>query len=179
MSVLTIIVNILAYIVIVLLLLYIVIEIKFIVKNLPTNCSGDLNFDPTKNYIAKFNFPSIIQHLTKTTKIEGSLLGTKSSSTEGEFTIIFMSYSIDPTKQPSQQTFSGQKYVYNKETCSIAYTFYQPTDGSKGVEDYLKDNNIKLSEHANLVPNDGIRLTGSWEGPVSIPLAVTAYPGTL
>lgn len=178
MSALLVILQILAYISIVLLLVYIIIELRFIVKNLPVDCDGKTEFDPTLNYIASFDFPSIIEKITNVKTIKGSITGTKSSSSDGEFTITFLAYKSG-SDDPEKSVFPGQKYTYDKSTCTLTYTFYEPPDGTHGVQDYLNKYKIELSPSAYLVPNNGIRLTGNYVGVVNIPIAVTAYPGNL
>jgi len=160
-----------------LLLIYVIIQVKFITKNLPTGCTGLQSFDPTKKYKASFVFPKIIANQTKTTSISGSILGKQKSLNEGTFTITFTSYPEDGGK-PEITEFPNQSYTYTKSTCKLIFKFFEPTDGSKGVLDYLKQYHIDLSPYvSDLIENDGIRLTGkfSW-GAINIPLIVTAYP---
>jgi hypothetical protein len=123
-------------------------------------------------------FGSIIEKLTKVKTIKGSLTGTKNTSTDGTFDITFLSYPSDGSA-PSTSIFAGQKYIYDKSKCTLAYTFYKPTDGSKGVIDYLDKYHISLNPEAILVTNNGIRLSGNFSGVIHIPILVTAYPGKL
>lgn len=168
------IIKVLAYLMIFLMLVYIIIEVRFIVKNLPIACSGKQDFDPTKTYKASFVFPRFIAKVTKTKSINGTITGTKTNATTGTFSITFTSDPLDGSK-PETTTFPGQKYSYNKSTCKLAYTL---TDGPQGVQQYLTKFNIDLSPYvADLLPNAGLRLTGNYTGlGISIPLAVTAYP---
>lgn len=159
------------------LLIYLVIQLKFITKNLPTGCTGSQNFDPTKKYTASFVFPEIIANATKTKSINGSISGKRNSSNDGTFTITFSSVPQDGGKIETT-VFPNQSYTYTKSTCKLNFKFFEPTDGSKGVLDYLKQYHIDLSPYvADLIENDGLRLTGkfSW-GVINIPLMVTAYP---
>lgn len=168
--------KIIAFTIILGLLLYITIQVNFIAKNLAVNCTGKMDFDPTKNYVASFVFPHVIQKTIGKQSIEGSLTGKKSSSTEGTFSVSVTTYKMDGTPD-TPTTFDGQKYVYDKTSCTLKYTFVKPTDGSKGIEDYLSQYNITLTSPAYLVPNDGIRLAGQFKDKfVTIPLEVTAYP---
>jgi hypothetical protein len=168
------IIKVLAYLVILLLLLYIIIEVRFIVNNLPIACSGKQDFDPTKKYEASFVFPGIIAKSSKTKSIDGIITGTKTNATTGTFSISFTSNPLDGSK-PNTTMFPDQKYTYEKSTCKLTYVL---TTGSQGVQQYLDKYHIDLSPYvADLLPNAGLRLSGSYTGlGVSIPLAVTAYP---
>lgn len=161
--------KILSYILIVLLLVYIIVQVNFVVNNLPIECSGRVNFDPTLNYVASFEFPSFIAKLPniQTKSISGSISGTKSSSTDGEFTIKFMAHPLDGSAG-KQQTFPGQTYKYNKSTCELVPTFDEKING------YLAKYGVEITKIA-LVPNNGIRVTGKYLG--SIPLVITAFQG--
>lgn len=168
------IIKVIAYLVTFLMLVYIIMEVNFIVKNLPTACSGKQDFDPTKLYKAAFIFPGIIAKASKTKSINGIITGTKTTSTTGTFSISFTSIPLDGSK-PSTTVFPGQKYSYTKSTCKLSYEL---TDGVQGVQQYLTKFNIDLSPYvADLLPNAGLRLSGNYTGlGVSIPLSVTAYP---
>lgn len=160
-----------------LLLIYLIIQVKFITKNLPTGCTGSQNFDPTKKYTASFVFPDFIANNTKTKSISGTISGKRKTLNEGTFTITFSSYPQDGGKVETTE-FPNQSYTYTKSTCKINFKFFEPTDGSKGVIDYLKQYHIDLSPYvADLIENDGIRLTGKFSlGILNVPLMVTAYP---
>lgn len=168
------IIKIIAYLMIFLMLLYVIIEVRFIVKNIPVECSGTQDFDPTKTYKASFVFPGIIAKATNTKSINGSITGTKTDSTTGTFTISFTSVPSDG-KPPITTTFPGQTYSYDKTSCKLSYTL---TDAAPDVKQYLSKYHIDLSPYmADLLPNAGLRLTGNYTGlGFSIPLAVTAYP---
>jgi len=160
-----------------LLLIYLIIQVKFITKNIPTGCTGKQDFDPTKKYTASFVFPKSIANVTGTKSISGTISGKKDSLNEGTFTITFSSYPKEGGKVETTE-FPNQSYTYTKSTCKLNFEFFKPTDGSKGVLDYLDQYHIDLSPNvADLIENDCIRLTGkfSW-GILNIPLMVTAYP---
>ena len=159
------------------LLIYLIIQVKFITKNLPTGCTGSQNFDPTKKYTTSFVFPKIIADATKTKSISGSISGKRDSLDEGTFTITFSSYPQDGGKVETTE-FPNQSYTYTKSMCKLNFKFFKPTDGSKGVLDYLEQYHIDLSPYvSDLIENGGIRLTGKFSyGILNIPLIVTAYP---
>lgn len=169
-SILLFIIKFVAYVMIFLMLLYLIILVKYIVKNLPIECSGKQDFDPTKTYTTAFNFPPILEKTTGLQSINGSITGTKSSATSGSFTITFTSVPKDNSK-PSTDIYPGQLYTYEKSTCSITFTL------TPEVNKYLTSYDIDLNDVAKLVPNDGIRLTGNYTGlDINIPLSVTAFP---
>lgn len=170
----TIVLNIINLVILLVLLIIIIFILKKVNKvydqvSVLNACPGNIDFDPTLNYVAEFDIPKFLVSILNLSKLEGEITGAKKDSTNGTFSVTVNSWNKDNKKIST--ILKGQTYKYDKSTCKLTFRL---TDA---VQNYLNKFHIVLDPVATVVPNKGIKLTGNWEYVgLKVPLSVIGYP---